>query len=112
MFMALSLTIFLIILGVALLTYVLGMMFKVPHLFLFGCVLLFGAGALLWGFDGLVTENYYAIDGSLAENIVSMSNIGLILFALVLVATPIVSILVIDFNSLGRQQRHVSPFHY
>jgi hypothetical protein len=109
--MALSLTIFLIILGVALLTYVLGMMFKVPHLFLFGCVLLFGSGALLWGFDGLITGNYYALDGSLAETIVPISNLGLTLFSTILVAVPIISFLTINLGNI-MPQRHVSPFHY
>lgn len=108
--MALSLTIFLVFLAVAGLLYLSGLVFRLPYLFLFGCVLLFGSGALLWGFGGLITNYYYAIDGTLASVVLDMSNIGLIMFSLLLVAIPIISFLVVDLTP--RVQAKASPFHY
>ena len=108
--MALELNIFLLILGGATLLYLSGVVFRVPHLFLFGCVLLFGSGAILWGSGGLITSRYYDVEGVLQSNVLSMSDVGLIMFSLVLVAIPIISYLVLDFNPV--QSRRVSPFHY
>jgi len=108
--MALDLTIFLIFLGASVLLYLCGMVFKIPHLFMFGCVLLFGAGALLYGANGLITGNYYDVDGVLAQTVVPMSDIGLTVFAIILVVIPVISFLVIDFNP--GHARSISPFHY
>jgi hypothetical protein len=108
--MALELNIFLLILGAAAVLYLSGVVFKVPHLFLFGCVLLFGSGAILWGANGLVTSQYYDVDGVLAQNVLDMTNVGLTMFAFILVGIPIVSYLVMDFNP--KQTRQVSPWHY
>ena len=108
--MALELNIFLLILGAATVLYLSGVIFRVPHLFLFGCVLLFGSGAILWGANGLITNHYYDVDAVLQTSVLSMSDIGLVMFSLVLVAIPIVSYLVLDFNPV--QAKRVSPFHY
>ena len=108
--MALELNIFLLILGAAAVLYLSGVVFRVPHLFLFGCVLLFGSGALLWGANGLITSQYYGVDGVLAQNVLDMTNIGLSMFAFVLVGIPIISYLVMDFSP--HIARTKSPFHY
>lgn len=108
--MALELNIFMLILAVAGLLYLSGIIFKVPHLFLFGCVLLFGSGAILWGFGGLITSQYYDVDGLLAQNIIDMTNVGLAMFAFILVGIPIVSALTMSFDSTPIRTK--SPFHY
>ena len=108
--MALELTIFMLILGASALLYLAGMIFKIPHLFLFGCVLLFGSGALLWGSGGLITSYYYDVAGVLVANVLSMSNIGLAMFALSLVGIPIISVLTIELNPSVKKSK--SPFHF
>jgi hypothetical protein len=108
--MALELNIFLIILSFAGLLYLSGIIFKVPHLFLFGCVLLFGSGALLWGSGGLITSQYYDEVGVLAANVLDMTNVSLAMFAFILVGIPIVSALTMSFDS--SPVRTKSPFHY
>lgn len=108
--MALELNIFLLILGAAAVLYLSGVVFRVPHLFLFGCVLLFGSGAILWGANGLVLNHYYDVDGVLASTVLAMSDVGLAMFAFVLVGIPIVSYLVMDFSP--HISRVKSPFHY
>jgi hypothetical protein len=106
----LELNIFLLILGAASLLYLAGIVFKVPHLFLFGCVLLFGSGALLWGSQGLITGYYYDVAGVLQSLTIGMDNIGLAMFALVLVGIPIISALTMSFDSTPIHTK--SPFHY
>jgi len=108
--MALELNIFLIILAFAGLLYLSGIVFKVPHLFLFGCVLLFGVGALLWGSNGLITSQYYDEAGLLAQNVLDMTNVGLAMFAFILVGIPIISALTMSFDSTPIRTK--SPFHY
>ena len=108
--MAIELTIFMLILGASALLYLAGMIFKIPHLFLFGCVLLFGSGALLWGSGGLITSYYYDVTGILATNVLTMSNIGLAMFALALVGIPIISVLTIELNPSTKKTK--SPFFY
>ena len=114
--MALLLSFFLIILGASALLYLSGMVFKLPYLFLFGCVLLLGSSALLWTSDGLefgskVTGFDEGTNSVVyTPTVINMSNVGLAMFALMLVGIPIVSLLVIDTNPTVK--RSVSPFHY
>lgn len=99
-----------LILAVAGLLYLSGIIFKVPHLFLFGCVLLFGSGAVLWGFNGLITSQYYDVNGVLAQNILDMTNVGLAMFAFILLGIPIISALTMSFDNSPIRTK--SPFHY
>ena len=102
--MALEIGLWLIIAIGGTLLYLCGVIFKTPHLFLLGCALLLGSGALLWGFDGLLLEReLVAIDGAgvltYSDVEVTMENVGLSMLALVLVAISILSALIIDFSS-------------
>ena len=114
--MALELSIFLVILGASALLYASGLLLKMPHLFLFGCVLLFGSGALLWGSNGLILENNATTWSDVTNSwtyvatIIDMTNIGLAMFAFVLVGIPIISALTIDINPSS--EKHKSPYHY
>lgn len=111
--MALELTVWLIIIGIGLLGYFLGMSFKLPHLFLFGSILTALSGALLFIFDGLIVGHYYSEVGgllSLSDITITYSNIGLSLLTIVLIAIPIISFLIIDFG--GTQTKTKSAFHY
>jgi hypothetical protein len=58
----------------------------------------------------LVVDRYYDADLNLSEVVVFMSNLGLQMFSLALIAVGIVSMLVIDFNR--SVLRKLSPFHY
>jgi hypothetical protein len=108
--MALELVVWEIVIAIGLIGYFLGMYFRLPHLFLLGSVLTALSGALLFIFDGLITGHYYTVEGIFTEVIVASSNIGLASLGLVLIAIPIVSFLVIDFDPKAR--RNASPFHY
>ena len=114
--MALELIVFGIIAGSAVLLFLSGLVFRIPYLFLFGSVLLFGSGALLWGFDGLnlgsvaTTWSDVTNTWTYVPQIVSMANLGLMMLALVLVAVPIISFLVVDMSPHAR--KGISPFHY
>lgn len=108
--MGLELNLFLIILGAGGLGYFLGMMFRLPHLFVLGCALVIGSGMLLWGFNGLTVGHYYLPDATLADITYTMSEVSMQMFALALIAVGILSALIIDFNvSL---KRGASVFHY
>ena len=108
--MALELIVWEIVIGVGLMGFFLGMVFKLPHLFLFGSVLTALSGALIYIFDGLITGYYYLVDGTFTPIIVTSGNIGLSLLGLVLIAIPIVSFLVINFEPKAKFS--ASPFHY
>ena len=113
--MALELSIWLIVAVAGLLGYVLGVYFRTPHFFLIGCVLLMGAGALLWGSDGLlVGRELVGISNagvlSYTDVAITMENVGLQMLALVLVAIGIVSALVVDFG--GQVSPKKSIYHF
>ena len=113
--MALEIGIWLIFAIGGTLLYLCGVVFKTPHLFLLGCAMLLGSGALLWGFNGLLLEReLVAIDGagvlSYSNVEITMENVGLSMLALVLVAISILSALIMDFSP--RQTARGSPFHY
>ena len=115
MFMALEVGIWLIIAIGGVLLYLCGILFKTPHLFLLGCAMLLGSGALLWGFDGLLLDQQLSSisdTGVLTySNVeITMANVGLSMLALVLVAIAILSALIIDFDS--NPTARGSPFHY
>lgn len=105
-----------VILGASALLYLSGLIFKMPHLFLFGCVLLFGSGALLWGSNGLILENNATTWSDVTntwtyvQTVIDMTNIGMAMFALILVGLPIISFLTIDLSP--QVSRSKSPFHY
>ena len=107
--MALEISIFALILGVAILFYLLGLFSKTHFIFLLGCVLLLGSGSLLFIFDGLVTSRYYDVSGVIQEVIVSGSSIGVWSLALVLISIGLISVLVFDFSIPSKK---LSPFHY
>lgn len=107
--MALDIAIFGIVLGVAILFYLLGLFSKTHFLFLMGCVLMLGSGALLFVFDGLITGYYYSVEGALQSIIITSSSIGVWALAFVLIAVGLVSVLVFDFSIPGKSK---SPFHY
>jgi len=113
--MALEISIWVIIITIALILYFAGIWFKTPHLFLLGCALVIGSGALLWGFDGLLLGQQvqgFADNGAVeyAPIIVSMTNIGLVVLSLVLVSIGIVSALVIDFG--GQISKRSNVYHF
>ena len=113
--MALEIGLWLIIAIGGTLLYLCGVIFKTPHLFLLGCALLLGSGALLWGFNGLLLDQQLSnisAEGVLTyTNVeVTMENVGLSMLALVLVAISILSALIIDFSS--NPTARGSPFHY
>jgi len=107
--MALDIAIFGIVLSVAILFYLLGLFSKTHFLFLLGCTLMLGSGALLFIFDGLITGYYYSVDGLLESIIVSSSSVGIYALAFVLIAVGVVSVLVFDFSVKTKSK---SPFHY
>jgi len=114
-FMALEIGIWLIFAIGGTLLYLCGVVFKTPHLFLLGCAMLLGSGALLWGFDGLLLDQQLSsisAEGVLSySNVeITMENVGLSMLALVLVAISILSALIMDFSP--RQTVRGSPFHY
>ena len=113
--MALEIGIWLIFAIGGTLLYLCGVVFKTPHLFLLGCAMLLGSGALLWGFDGLLLDQQLSsisAEGVLSySNVeITMENVGLSMLALVLVAISILSALIMDFSP--RQTARGSPFHY
>jgi hypothetical protein len=111
--MALDLMIWGIILGVGLLAYFSSFVFRIPHLFILGCALLIGSGALLWGYDGLITNYYYAeVAGQLVHTptIIDMTNQGLVMLSLFLVSVPILGALIIDFG--GQVYKRKNVYHY
>jgi hypothetical protein len=107
--MALDIAVFGIVLGVAILFYLLGLFSKTHFLFLMGCVLLGVTGASLFVFDGIITNHYYDVEGVLQSVIVTSSNLSLWVVALVLIAVGIISLLVFDFQVPVKSK---SPFHY
>ena len=108
--MALELVVWEIVIAIGLIGYFLGMSFRLPHLFLFGSVLTALSGALIFIFNGLITSYYYSVEGVFTPVIVDAANIGLASLGLVLIAVPIVSFLVINFDP--KAMRTASPFHY
>lgn len=113
--MALELSIFLIILGIAGILYFSGIIFRTPQLFLLGCVLIIGSGALLWGFDGLLLQHQVTSvsdDGVISYTpiVVGMENVGLAMVSLVFVAIGILSALVIDFG--GQVKARSNVYHF
>jgi hypothetical protein len=108
--MALELIVWEIIIVIGLITYFLGMSFRLPHIFMFGSILTALSGALIFIFDGLITGHYYLVDGSFTSIIIDSGNIGLASLGLVLIVIPIISFLVINFDP--KSSHSVSPFHY
>jgi len=110
--MAVELVLFGIVLGAAVLLYLVGLGFKMPHLMIFGCVFLLGSAALLWGSGGLITGHYYDVDGVLQPIVTLMSDTGLAMLSYALVGIGLVSLLGATFSGAGSKVRQVSPFHY
>ena len=115
--MALEIMIWTLIAGVAGLGYLCGMIFRIPFLFVLGCALIIGAGALLWGFNGLQTgtqANYNSITETVTYTpvVVDMTNTGLAMLAFGLIATGVLSGFIMDFGSLTGSSKSKSVFHY
>jgi hypothetical protein len=113
--MAVALAFFCLIGFCALASYLMGLIFRIPVLFIIGNVLFLGCGAILWAGDGLELSKTLASvsdDGTLnyTVNSIAMSDVGLNALALLLVSIGVISFLVIDFR--GSVQRSASPFHY
>lgn len=107
--MALEIGLWLLVVALGLITYFLGVTLRTQFLFLFGCVSIFGAGALLFAFNGLIMGYYYTELGALASIIVDSSNIGVLLLSFVFVGWGLISALVFDFTSTTKSK---NPFHY
>ena len=84
------------------------------YLFVLGCALLIGSGALLWGGNGLLLDHQptgYANDTiTYTDIIVTMSDIGLQMLALALVGVGVISMLWVDFGGSGQVRRNT--YHY
>jgi hypothetical protein len=107
--MAIEITIFGIIAIAAILTYLSGIIFRTPFLFIFGCILLMGSGAALFGFNGIITGYYYDVNGVIQQLVTPISNVGLAMVALVLIVIPLLSLLVLNIGSEKKENR---TFHY
>jgi len=99
----------------ALASYLIGLLFKIPLLFIIGNVLFLGCGALLFAGGGLELSKTLTSVSDAGElvytsNNILISDVGLSSLAFLLVAVGVVSFLVIDFNPALK--RSVSPFHY
>ncbi len=113
--MGLEIMIWAIVLGLGLLAYFASFYFRTPHLFVLGCALLIGSGALLWGFDGLILSQQVSSVSeagviSYTPVVVTMENVGLAMTALFLIASGILSALVIDFGGSSVSKKNV--YHY
>ena len=113
--MGLEIMIWAIVLGLGLLAYFSSFYFSTPHLFVLGCALLIGSGALLWGFNGLILSQQVSSVSdagiiSYTPIVVTMENIGLAMTALFLIASGILSALVIDFGGQASSKKNV--YHY
>jgi len=113
--MALELGLWLIVAIGSLILYFGGMYWRLPHLFVLGCALMIGSGALLWGFDGLLLDRELqsVSDAGVltyTDIAISMTNLGLQMLVLAFVSIPIISMLVIKLDSAP--SRRSSPFHY
>lgn len=113
--MALEIGLWLIVAIGGILLYLSGIVFRTPHLFVLGCAVLLGSGALLWGFNGLLFDQQLTSISdtgvlTYTDVAITMDNVGLMMLALVLIAIPILSALVIDFGS--NQTARGSPYHY
>jgi hypothetical protein len=113
--MALEIVIWSLIAGAAGLGYLIGMVMRIPFLFVLGCALLIGAGALLWGFDGLQTgtqANYDGVNDTITYTpvVVDMTNTGLSMLALGLIATGVLSAFIMEFGISKSSSKSV--FHY
>jgi len=104
-----------IILVIGFVGYFLGVFYKVSPLFFLGCALIIGSGMLLWGSDGLLLQRQVS-EVTDSGNIIytdvgiDMTNIGLQMLSLVLIASGILSVMIFDFS--GLKVKRGSPFHY
>ena len=101
--MALDVTVWLIIGLAGVIAYILGLHYKTPMLFFLGCSIIIGAGALLWGFDGLdLGRNIVSISDSgiisYESVVVTMENVGLTMLSLMLVSVGVLSAFIFTFN--------------
>lgn len=113
--MALELVVWLIITFAGLSGFVFGLMARQHYIFVLGCALLIGSGALLWSFNGLLLDHQVASVSdagviSYTDVEVTMSNIGLMMLALAFVATGVLSMLAFDF--VGSNQVRRNTYHY
>lgn len=113
--MGLEIGIWLIIITIAGILYFSGIWFRVPHLFLLGCAMLIGSGALLWGFNGLILQQQVigvTDAGAILYEpiIVSMENIGLSMLSLILIAISIISALTMNFTREIKPRSNVYHF--
>lgn len=113
--MAVELVLWLLVAGLGVGGFVFGMATGRHYVFVLGCALLVGSGALLWGFDGLLLDHQVSAVSdagviSYTDVTVDMSNVGLAMLALVLIAGGVLSALAIDFG--GSNQIRRNTYHY
>ena len=114
-FLAVELVLWLLVAGLGVGGFVFGMATGRHYVFVLGCALLIGSGALLWGFNGLLLDHQVSevTDAGLIlyeDVVVDMSNVGLTMLALVLIAGGVLSALAIDFGGSGQVRRNT--YHY
>jgi hypothetical protein len=114
--MALELSVWLIITSIAILTYIFSIYYKIPFVFFLSNALLALSGALIYVFNGLlldrIVENV-SDSGAITyqEIIITAENLGLNLLAMVLLAIPILSLLIISFNKNSKTSSN-KVFHF
>jgi len=114
--MAIELALWLIVAGLGVGAFVFGGITRQSHIFVLGCALLIGSGALLWGFNGLLLDHQVSLvnvdTGAITytDVLVDMSNVGLTMLALVFVALGVVSMFVVDFVGASPVRRNT--YHY
>jgi len=113
--MAVELVVWLIVAGLGLGGFVFGLATKQYYIFVLSCALLIGSGALLWGFNGLLLDHQVSAVSdagviSYTDVVVTMENVGLMMLALVFIASGVLSMLAFDFG--GSNQVRRNTYHY
>jgi len=112
--MALELILWSILAGVGGIAFFAALIYKVQFIFVLACILLAVSGMAIFAYDGLIVDKQIVPNDTTGweyENIiVDSSNLAMSALALILIAIPIVSFLVFDFNP--RTARIPKVFHY
>lgn len=113
--MGVQLILFLIVAGLGLGGFVFGGISRQSYIFVLGCALLIGAGALLWGFNGLIVDTHPVLVAdsgviTYSDVVVDMSNVGLQMLSLVFVVLGVVSMFVINLGEGTSVRRNT--YHY
>ena len=114
--MAVELVLWLLVSGLGVGGVVFGLTSRKHFLFILGCAMLIGSGALLWGGNGLIVDSHPTeiSDAGVityTDTIVTMSDVGLQMLALALIACGILFVLAFDFVPAQNYRRN-GTFHY